>query len=668
MTTTSTTAPQHVVCFTNTIAVSQVETVLLSSSGDVLVSRCRSSPYKQAQPYQWQDDVAMVCCEAQCDDLNRQVQETTLLCSPGALLGGSPAAAISPVHDSPETTTKRLQQLRGGAGDEKRRVTTRDPPPESFQNRAQKAFSSPPLVIETDMNEEESIAPIKSFDYSHFAEGGNDMLPPPNTRSLLAKDPPQAASPNKLWGEPAFSHGVPTFFPAFSQVKITHVSAHPLGSHCLFISNAGLLYSYGLNNYGQLGIGLKPRSQGSHFVPTPTIVTPLVENGGKAFTCAAGVTHSLVVVVTEERRLLKSDSSISSESVVYHQLYGFGRNDFMKIGLVSPKLAKPGSEDEMENVLLPRRASLRCKVRPGSGDAPAGVFSVQASIEHSAALVRRGSGDVELYTWGNAMKGALGLPNNTTPKSPDQGKPFAIRVVPVPSFVAALSRTSNAQAKSSCVLLRDEFPTAVSLGPRCSFVTTSEGRCFSFGESQDGMLGLGKRVRECPTPSEIALSIDARNEFILQVRAGANSVVATTRSGKVLAWGSKQYVGLGGGDDAVAASESAETDAKQPDPVQWSPKLVQVCNDDEERTAAHGRIVLAVAGFDNAVFVTESGRVLSCGKASGRLGVGEVRDDVVTPQHMFGGLSLWQTQHPQIQKPPPPPRRQQELRRGKSVA
>lgn len=169
-------------------------------------------------------------------------------------------------------------------------------------------------------------------------------------------------------------HGVPTFSPMFSQVKITQISTHPKGSHGLLISDAGLLYSYGLNDYGQLGIGVRssPRGSDHGFVATPTIVTPLLEHGGKAIACAAGVSHSLVVVVTEARRLIKSrsmnhmynyDDANTSEPVVHHQMYGFGRNDFMKIGLVSPRLAKPGSQDEMECVVLPRRVALRCKVR-----------------------------------------------------------------------------------------------------------------------------------------------------------------------------------------------------------------------------------------------------------------------------------------------------------------
>ena len=118
------------------------------------------------------------------------------------------------------------------------------------------------------------------------------MLPPPNTRSHLAKDIPQPASPNNSGANPHFtrrSH----ILSRFSQVKITHVSAHSLGSHCLFIPMPGCYTLTGstitvgwalVSSHGLRAVSLS----------TPTIVTSLVENGGKAFTCAAGVTHVLV--------------------------------------------------------------------------------------------------------------------------------------------------------------------------------------------------------------------------------------------------------------------------------------------------------------------------------------------------------------------------------------
>jgi len=541
-----------------------------------------------------------------------------------------------------------------------------------------------------------------------------------------------------------FFHGVPTFLRPFRQIKVGQVSAHPLGSHVLLISEQGLLFSYGLNEYGQLGIGVKTPVGGHHrgYVMTPTIVTPLVENGGKAIACAAGVDHSLVVVMTEERRLVKSRSfepphspsrtkssgrpgttngaaADDTEYIVYHQVYGFGRNDSMKIGLVSPTLSpQTGPEDETDAVVLPRRVALRCKVRPsdddeGESDAalpPQGIFSIQASEQHSAALVRRASGDIELYTWGNAADGALGYsPRCSQTSSPTNSAGFqkislndeqhqngsgnsidrnpgigssrsSIYVESVPSCVSMLSRTSNTDTLASSLLRKDEneYPSRIALGRRCSFVLTSLGRCFSFGTSSDGMLGLGPKITEAHQPSEIIFPTELRHgtapgdDRVVCVSAGASHVLANTEHGRVVAWGYHDTFAPSEVDEHQPIHSKRSNDSSDGRIIDWSPRLVEIeetCasknlnrpprplsprrrkghyqNDDSDRDpeGKSEQIVVsaACAGYECSVFVTQSGRVLSCGSNSGRLGLGECRQKTVhKPRPLFGGLRLWQ--------------------------
>jgi hypothetical protein len=64
------------------------------------------------------------------------------------------------------------------------------------------------------------------------------------------------------------------------------------------ISQESLFFSYGLKNHGKLVIGFRTNFKDATrgFRTTPTLITPLLENGGKAIHCAAGVDHSLVVV------------------------------------------------------------------------------------------------------------------------------------------------------------------------------------------------------------------------------------------------------------------------------------------------------------------------------------------------------------------------------------
>jgi len=95
---------------------------------------------------------------------------------------------------------------------------------------------------------------------------------------------------------PYVTEGIPMFLPSLAQVKVTKISAHPLGAHVLFISDSALLFSYGSNKYGQLGLG--HRKDTEH----PEVVISFLEGGGKALDCAAGAAHSLVVVKTSSER------------------------------------------------------------------------------------------------------------------------------------------------------------------------------------------------------------------------------------------------------------------------------------------------------------------------------------------------------------------------------
>jgi alpha-tubulin suppressor-like RCC1 family protein len=537
-------------------------------------------------------------------------------------------------------------------------------------------------------DDESSIAPIRSFDYSQFYDGGNAMHVEPE------------GVPHKI---SLFYHGVPSFLSSLANVKIKSVSAHPLGSHVLLISKAGLLYSYGLNNYGQLGIGLKSSVNSLHrgYIMAPTIVTPLVENGGKAVACAAGVSHSLVVVETEERRLVKARSfdqanhrhhqagrsrrynrsQSDTESVSYHQLYGFGRNDYMKIGLASPKISKHNA-DEMESVLLPHRVGLRCSVRSQESwddheSLTQGIFDIAASSDHSAALVRRASGDVELYTWGNAMYSALGLPQPTTgivqnnSKSPHSSsiKKLPVRIVPVPSFVASLSKSSNPDAKIKSQLMDEEYPTNISLGRHCSFVATSAGRCFSFGESEEGMLGLGENVLEAERPTEILMPREARDDMIVSVSAGSSHVLARTKSGLVYGWGTRCQVGLPCASKpskeqlAVKSKKKGYALPLEVVDIAWTPERINISNtspqhqpDISNSPDLSETVVEACAGFDCSIFILNSGKVYSTGKNSGRLGQGELYEDVKRPKPLFGGLYLWRKKNEKgktnVRKPP----------------
>jgi len=213
-------------------------------------------------------------------------------------------------------------------------------------------------------------------------------------------------------------------------------------------------------------------------------------------------------------------------------------------------------------------------------------------------------------------------------------------------------KKSILEARVSSVLLshEDEHPVEVSLGRRCTFVLTSLGRVFSFGTSEEGMLGLGYRITEAQEPAVIPFS---REEAIRSISAGACHVLATTDQGTVYAWGDKFLAGFtdaDGTDLAMGNVEEGDDHHHQVDnsTIQWTPKHLEFSHNTdpayEQRNGNfdNGEIADAFAGYDSSVFVTETGRVLSSGRTSGRLGLGEVQDHVHVPRPMYGGLRLWQ--------------------------
>jgi len=505
--------------------------------------------------------------------------------------------------------------------------------------------------------------------------------------------------PSKAPDPPALLHGIPTFSSALSQVFVTKVSAHPSGSHVLLISREKLLFSYGRNDHGQLGNG----SQEEHFVRSPVIVTPLLERGGKAIDCAAGVNHSLVIVQTVgdrvglSKRTQSSSIALSGDSsppgLTHHQIYAFGSNDFMKLGLndpsSAPSAASPKERNRMnesntstaqsrpaeegngleDDVLLPRSVRLGVTFTSCSQDGQEdedesltlprrGIFAIAASDHHSAALVRTDTDLIEVYTWGKASRGALGLGSHVREvvgRDPRRGvtrgtdriaKPTIKkrlsalpRAVTIPNIVQSLSKRPIDGAKA--------YPSSISLGPECTSVLMSDGNVVTFGSSSDGLLGLGKGIETMIEPTEITFgysSSSAASSLIAKISHGSRHAIAIAKDGSAFSWGLSDNGRLGcrpQGQDllkgvqilkqAEQKSRGSKLDKKKR--IVWSPRKIHF----QESVPA---VVDACAGFDNSVFHTELGGVLSSGRMSGRLGQGEIMSDVHHPSLMFGGLRL----------------------------
>lgn len=715
------------------VALSKAETVLVTGAGDVLTSRCRYSSKAYIARNQavqqwtaptpqfwWEDpDCHVVCSPCDGNSQPRIAFGEGLL--GGGLLGGGLLGGAAMV-------STYSNDLDGSPADDLDALAPSELPSNAVDTR-EKGEAPPDLVstsndLDTSLADDlDALAVLPSFDYSYFTGDGNDMVPNSLTETLSPLYEEQQAMENvkephniePRVAPPVLMHGVPTFLPAFFQIRITQVSANPLGSHALLISTEALLFSYGLNTHGQLGHGHKSSvTNGSNgFVTTPTIVTPLLENGGKAVVCAAGVDYSLVVVQTEEKRVgrlqnrrsftrykrhssddvqmartfslpsrIVSEDDESSDDAVksmcHHQLYGFGNNDGMKLGLVNP------GTGNTSQVLLPRRVALHCKVWPGMDESdenlpPSGVFAIAASARHSAALVRRATGAIELYTWGDATFGALDSLKGDTPKGRNGHQVNGLfthlpLAVTVPTLVKGLSYSSTDQSPKA----RDRIPVQVALGPRSTFVITLSGQCLSFGKSECGLLGQGDGITSTVEPGLIVFPSAGKGvkPKIKSISVGSQHAIAVASDGRAFAWGNNEGHVMGF-DSALRkhlslrAKSAGDGRERSPfyDEIEWIPreieipsvlqpaisktKLIRVMS--ESRTVhmegappradekEKGRVVQAWAGIDLTVFVTETGSVLSCGASSGRLGLGETSSTpfVVSPTPMFGGLHLW---------------------------
>ena len=711
------------------IAMSRTETVLVSSSGDVIVCRCRrsSQPYygkgRQDALEGW-SSVVIPCCDTDCigghdtpwspvfDTLKvtQQVsgeisqasemstyeweQKDKFVFSKRGLLGG---AIHSPIHD-----------VQHGNQQQEEEATVVNDEPKNNGDQPQVPVCDDSVEDNNVDVYDGGILPLPSFDYSHFSAGHNDMISfPGNGERSRRKN--QFSFPTINEGDEKkaddgddkvdatdvqeFVHGVPKFLSSLSQIRITKVSAHPLGAHVLLISAEAILFSYGLNNHGQLGIGMKfdVRDNQRGFLTTPTIITPLLENGGKTINCAAGVDHSLVVVSTEGRRIQKvqsnpgvADSDVgalsisrvtsspsrlfvekdeddhvaevhstdtANEAVLHHQIYGFGNNEFMKLGLVNASSENHESEGDVADVLLPRRVALHCTVWPQKSASESqslprhGVFDVAASAEHSAALVRRATGDVEVYMWGNASLGALGSfektdseQNKNSPRKEKTRRSTVTKIFPIPTVVEELSYRPSRDTPGG------DFPKHVTLGPYCTFVVMSSGRCLSCGYSPEGMLGQGHGVTHAVKPAALYFPEDSK---IVSISSGAYHCVAISDDGRAYSWGINSHgrLGLGRQGDYTATYPGEAGGSKSV--VEWLPQKLEVADcADKDSGCPSPRIIRVCAGYDGSMLVVDSGKVLSFGKKSGRLGVGELTNDVTSPQPMFGGLRLFRGSQP----------------------
>lgn len=428
--------------------------------------------------------------------------------------------------------------------------------------------------------------------------------------------------------------GIPTFLGHLSQIRITQISAHPSGHHVLLASVEGMLFSYGSNDRGQLGLGRQHTK-----VTAPQLITPLLENGGKTINCAAGLDYSLVVVKTEGSRIAhrrrqqqrSPKSTMLNERNAHQQVYAFGCNDNNKLGLLDPEKSlknnysgegiwrrwrkdagdsspiespeppspsshvsgddstNDGSASSSSDVYLPRRVALHCKVIPKRDSAetpihnnrtavasiPFGIFCIAASKDHSAALVKRPSRSVELYTWGRGEDGRLGLPvpGSTEPLTPtsrwdtlccasmdnddetlnsliDDGSSLGFDVndthsnqsamaqyfVPKPSMVTSLSMLASEKAKHPPLPMKSKFLPRPRKNQRGS-PSKYDANCLLAESEHAVRLALGPRCTHVITSTGQWFAFGSSSDGLLAAGGHVSNIYQPTEVKLPLAFG-----------------------------------------------------------------------------------------------------------------------------------
>lgn len=285
--------------------------------------------------------------------------------------------------------------------------------------------------------------------------------------------------------------------------------------HSIVITNKNNVYVWGRNECGQLGIGNTTNQT------TPQLLT--LPNGEKPISVYMGHSHSIVITDKDN-------------------YYTWGRNDYGQLG-IGNKI----------NQLTPQLLNLSIEGKP---------TSISLGFISSMVLTDKG----EICVWGSNSWGQLGLGNvgdQLTPKKltlPNGEKPISVHIKDIHSM--ALTESGNLYAwgyngygqlgfgnKSSQNVPKkvsfalDSKIKSVVLGTYYSTVFMEDGSIYAWGYNQSGQLGIGNNVEQL-TPQKVKLP---ENEKFNSILIGCYSSIATTDKGDIYTWGKndKGQLGLG---------------------------------------------------------------------------------------------------------------------------
>ncbi|MDR1152163.1 MAG: hypothetical protein LBK72_06780, partial [Bifidobacteriaceae bacterium] len=277
------------------------------------------------------------------------------------------------------------------------------------------------------------------------------------------------------------SAAIPTIVPFPTGTVVVAVSASE--RHTVAVTDDGALYAWGSNQYGQLGNGATELSASSRSL----VPIRVAASFGPFTAAAAGGSHT--VAVTAGGRV-----------------FAWGRNHTNQLGPRGPQL--PVGDPSAWYSSNPVEVT-------GLTD----VIDVAAGATHTVALTADGG----VYTWGQNARGQLGDRTTTT------------TAIPIPLDLPPM--------------------TGITAGSRTTMAWTSGGVLYAWGSNDYGQLGTGT-LSEAHQP-HVVPGVD-----VAAVAAGPKHTIAVGRDGSVYTWGYNASGALG--DDSSTADTSPRVVANLP--------------------------------------------------------------------------------------------------------
>ena len=318
--------------------------------------------------------------------------------------------------------------------------------------------------------------------------------------------------------------------------------------YALALASDGTVYSWGFNSWGQLGSGTSgTANNASAPVAVKTAGTPM--EGKTIVQVAAGATHSLA---------LATDGTI----------YAWGKNEYGQLG-----------DDSTTNSPVP--VAVKTAGTPMDGKT---IIQIHAGYEHSLALASDGT----VYAWRRNNSGQLGK-NDAT----DAHIPAAVQTLGTP--------------------MAGKVIVQLVAGNSQSMALASDGTVYTWGWNQYGQPGNGTTTNSRIPVAVVTTGTPLAGKIISQIAAGNAHALAMTDDGTVYTWGWNQYGQLGNNSTINSSL----------------PVIVKTTG-----TPLAGKMITQIAsgGSPNSLVLANDGTMYTWGWGQhGQLGNGTIGTDAKTP-------------------------------------